>query len=97
MQACLLLHVGHISHCTNYRVVCNTRHAHSFLWWVVCVRARTRTAMGTTVQWHAPSATRGAAASRGTKAKLLLLKLIHLFARAVLLSKKQEIEETKTT
>ena len=32
-----------------------------------------------------------------TKAKLLLLKLIHLFARKVLLVKKLEIEETKTT
>ena len=31
------------------------------------------------------------------KAKLLLLKLIHLFAREVLLAKKMEIEETKTT
>jgi len=31
------------------------------------------------------------------KAKLLLLKLIHLFARAVLLVKKLEIKETKTT
>jgi hypothetical protein len=31
------------------------------------------------------------------KAKLLLLKLIHLFARKVLLVKKLEIEETKTT
>ena len=31
------------------------------------------------------------------KAKLLLLKLIHLFAREVLLVKKLEIEETKTT
>ena len=30
-------------------------------------------------------------------AKLLLLKLIHLFAREVLLVKKLEIEETKTT
>ena len=32
-----------------------------------------------------------------TKAKLLLLKLIHSFAREVLLVKKLEIEETKTT
>ena len=32
-----------------------------------------------------------------TKAKLLLLKLIHLFAREVLLVKKLEIEETKTS
>ena len=31
------------------------------------------------------------------KAQLLLLKLIHLFAREVLLVKKLEIEETKTT
>ena len=31
------------------------------------------------------------------KAKLLLLALIHLFAREVLLIKKLEIEETKTT
>ena len=31
------------------------------------------------------------------KAKLLLLKLIHLFAREVLLVQKLEIEETKTT
>ena len=31
------------------------------------------------------------------KAELLLLKLIHLFAREVLLVKKLEIEETKTT
>ena len=31
------------------------------------------------------------------KAKLLLLKLIHLFAREVLLVKKLKIEETKTT
>ena len=31
------------------------------------------------------------------KAKLLLLKLIHLFAREVLLVKKLEIKETKTT
>ena len=31
------------------------------------------------------------------KAKLLLLKLIHLFAREVLLAKKLEIKETKTT
>ena len=31
------------------------------------------------------------------KAKLLLLKLIHLFAREVLLVKKFEIEETMTT
>ena len=31
------------------------------------------------------------------KAKLLLLKLIHLFAREVLLIRKLEIEETKTT
>ena len=31
------------------------------------------------------------------KAKLLLPKLIHLFAREVLLVKKLEIEETKTT
>ena len=33
----------------------------------------------------------------GHKAKLLLLKLIHLFAREILLLKKFEIEETKTT
>ena len=32
-----------------------------------------------------------------TKAKLLLLKLIHLFAREVLLVKKLEIQETKTS
>ena len=32
----------------------------------------------------------------GHKAELLLLKLIHLFAREVLLVKKFEIEETKT-
>ena len=32
-----------------------------------------------------------------TKAKLLLLNLIHLFAREVLLVKKLEIEETETT
>ena len=32
-----------------------------------------------------------------TIAELLLLKLIHLFAREVLLVKKLEIEETKTT
>ena len=31
------------------------------------------------------------------KAKLLLLKLIHLFAREVLLVKKLEIKETNTT
>jgi hypothetical protein len=31
------------------------------------------------------------------EAKLLLLKLIHLFASEVLLVKKLEIEETKTT
>ena len=31
------------------------------------------------------------------KAKLLLLKLIYLFAKEVLLVKKLEIEETKTT
>ena len=31
------------------------------------------------------------------KAKLLLLKLIHLFAREVLLVKKLDIEETMTT
>ena len=31
------------------------------------------------------------------KAELLLLKLIHLFTREVLLVKKLEIEETKTT
>jgi hypothetical protein len=31
------------------------------------------------------------------KAELLLLKLIHLFAKEVLLVKKLEIEETKTT
>jgi hypothetical protein len=31
------------------------------------------------------------------KAELLLLKLIHLFAREVILVKKLEIEETKTT
>ena len=31
------------------------------------------------------------------KAELLLLKLIHLFAREVLLAKKLEIEATKTT
>ena len=31
------------------------------------------------------------------KAELLLLKLIHLFAREVFLVKKLEIEETKTT
>ena len=34
---------------------------------------------------------------RYTKAKLLLLKLIYLFARQVLLVKKLKIEETKTT
>ena len=33
----------------------------------------------------------------GHKAELLLLKLIHLFAREVLLVKMLEIEETKTT
>ena len=33
----------------------------------------------------------------GHKAKLLLLKLIHLFAREIFLLKKFEIEETKTT
>ena len=32
-----------------------------------------------------------------TKAELLLLKLIHLFAREALLAKKLEIEETKIT
>ena len=32
-----------------------------------------------------------------SKAELLLLKLIHLFASEVLLVKKLEIEETKTT
>ena len=32
-----------------------------------------------------------------TKAELLLLKRIHLFARSVLLVNKMEIEETKTT
>jgi hypothetical protein len=32
-----------------------------------------------------------------TKAELLLLKHIHLFTRGVLLEKKLEIEETKTT
>ena len=32
-----------------------------------------------------------------TKAELLLLKLIHLFAKEVLLVKKLEIEGTKTT
>ena len=32
-----------------------------------------------------------------TKAKLLLLELIHLFAREVLLVKKLEIKEAKTT
>ena len=32
-----------------------------------------------------------------TKAELLLPKLIHLFTREVLLVKKLEIEETKTT
>ena len=32
-----------------------------------------------------------------SKAKLLLLKLIHLFARKALFVKKLEIEETKTT
>jgi hypothetical protein len=32
-----------------------------------------------------------------TKAKLLLLKLIHLFAKDVLIVKKLEIEETTTT
>ena len=31
-----------------------------------------------------------------TKAELLLIELIHLFAREVLLVKKLEIEETKT-
>ena len=35
--------------------------------------------------------------STQTKAKLLLLKLIHLFAREVLLVKKLEIAETRTT
>ena len=35
--------------------------------------------------------------SNSSKAELLLLKLIHLFAREVLLVKKLEIEETKTT
>ena len=33
---------------------------------------------------------------RYTKAKLLLLKLIHLFAREVLLVKKLKVNETKT-
>ena len=33
----------------------------------------------------------------GTKAQLLLLKLIHLFATDILLVKKLEIEKTKTT
>ena len=33
----------------------------------------------------------------GTTAKLLLLKVIHLFAREVWLVKKLEIEQTKTT
>ena len=32
-----------------------------------------------------------------SKAKLMLVKLIHLFAREVLLVNKLEIEETKTT
>ena len=32
-----------------------------------------------------------------TKAKLLQLKLIHIFARAILLMKKLEIEKTKPT
>ena len=32
-----------------------------------------------------------------SKAELLLLKLIHLFARKVLLVQKMEIKETKTT
>ena len=31
------------------------------------------------------------------KAELLLLKLVHLFAREVLVAKKLEIKETKTT
>jgi hypothetical protein len=39
---------------------------------------------GTGYVWHA-------------KAKLLLIKLIHLFAREVLLVTKLEIEETETT
>ena len=34
---------------------------------------------------------------RFSKAELVLLKLIHLHAREVLLVKKLEIEETKTT
>ena len=33
----------------------------------------------------------------GTKVELLLLKLIHLFAREIIYVKKLEIEETKTT
>ena len=36
-------------------------------------------------------------ASKTTKTELLMLKLIHLFARDILLKKKLEIEETKTT
>ena len=39
----------------------------------------------------------GAVLELPAKAKLLLLKLIHLFAREVLLVKKLKIEETKTT
>ena len=37
------------------------------------------------------------AMKHSAKAKLLLLKLIQIFARAVLVMKKLEIEETKTT
>ena len=35
--------------------------------------------------------------SNNIKAKLLLVKMVHLFAREVLLVEKFEIEETKTT
>jgi hypothetical protein len=35
--------------------------------------------------------------SQITKAKLLQLKLIHIFARAILVMKKLEIEKTKST
>ena len=44
---------------------------------------------------HWASVVRGT--NQQVKSELLLLKLIHLFAREVLLVKKLEIEETKTT
>ena len=46
---------------------------------------------------HYMNSSVAAAGINGNKAELLLLKLIHLFAREVLLVKKLEIEETKTT